>query len=261
VPTLVLADGGRLHHEECGPERGTIPLVLLEGLGGDIPGWRRFLDLVAADRRIVALDHRGNGRSDPPPPDATVAGFAADVLALLDHLGLERVHLYGMSMGGKVGIELALDHPDRLASLTLASTNAGRARASRVTPPTPVPKGRPYLSLYSEAFVRDDPDQVEADVRERAARPRSFASGRAQWRAMRSWDAWDRLPKIRVPTLVVHGTGDRLTAVENGRRMAAAIPGAELALFEGGGHVLHVERPDDLAETVLGFLARVEAGA
>jgi 3-oxoadipate enol-lactonase len=252
VPTLALADGGRLHYEGCGPETGRTPLVLLEGLGGDIPGWGRFLDLVAAHRRIVAIDHRGNGRSDPPPPDATVAGFAADVVELLDHLGLERVHLYGMSMGGKVGIELA--------SLVLASTNAGRARASRVAPPAPVPKGRPYLSLYSEAFVRDHADLVEADVRERAARPRSFASGRAQWRAMKPWDVWDRLAEIRVPTLVVHGTGDRLTAVENGRRMAAEIPGAELVLVDGGGHVLHVEGPDGLAETVLGFLARAEAG-
>jgi pimeloyl-ACP methyl ester carboxylesterase len=75
---------------------------------------------------------------------------------------------------------------------------------------------------------------------------------------MKPWDVWDRLPEIRVPTLVVHGTGDRLTAVENGRRMAAAVPGAELALLQDAGHVLHVEEPDDLAKTVLRFLARVE---
>jgi 3-oxoadipate enol-lactonase len=74
-----------------------------------------------------------------------------------------------------------------------------------------------------------------------------------------AWDAWDRLSAVSVPTLVLHGTGDRLVSVENGRRIAQAIPGAELVLLEGAGHVFHSERADEADQIVLTFLDRVEA--
>ena len=256
MPFLTLADGCPLYVEEHGWAGS--PIVLLEGLGGDARGWDGNLPHLAARHRVIAYDHRGNGRSCPPPPEATMEVFAGDLLAVMDDRGLDRAHLYGMSMGGKVALEVALTRPHRVRSLILAATNAGRARASRVAAPDPVPKDQPFLSLYSEGFVREHPELVEEHARRRAERPRSLAAGRVQWRALRGWDVWDRLGEITCPTLVLHGTGDRLTSVRNAERMAEAIPGAELCLLEGAGHAYHLERPDAADAAVLAFLDRVD---
>jgi pimeloyl-ACP methyl ester carboxylesterase len=122
-----------------------------------------------------------------------------------------------------------------------------------------VPKDRPYLALYSEAFARDHPDHVAEDVLVGSQNPQPFHAGRRQWEAVDRWDAWDRLHRIAVPTLVLHGTDDRLVSVDNARRLAEAIPGAELRLLEGAGHVYHSERAEEADAAVLDFLDRVEA--
>ena len=209
---------------------------------------------------MIAYDFRGNGRSDKPDEPMTMETFVDDTAALLDELDIERAHVYGQSFGGMVAQELALDRPARVRSLVLAATHAGTARASKLGPPLrTVPKGRPYLALYSEAFAREHPEHVTDDLRVGSKNPQPPHAGRRQWEAFQGWDAWDRLGRIVCPTLVLHGTEDRMVAVENARRLAAAIPGAELVLLEGAGHVYHSERADEADGVVLEFLAKVEA--
>ncbi|HEX2025632.1 MAG TPA: alpha/beta fold hydrolase [Actinomycetota bacterium] len=247
-------DGGRLYVEVHGQEDAE-PLVLLEGLGGDVPGWRRNIPTLAAELRVVAFDFRGNGRSDPPPADPTMATFVDDTVAVLDHAGIPAAHLYGQSFGGMVAQELALDHPDRARSLILAATHPGHRHAVRSR--ARVPKGRPWEALYSEAFLRDHPDEVEEDLR--SGTPQAEEAARRQWTAMRGFDAYDRLPTLRVPTLVLHGTEDRTIDPANARLLAERIPGAKLVLLEGAGHVYHAERPAEADRAVLDFVRRVGA--
>src|SRR5436190_12442780 len=100
-------DGCRLHYELHGdPDRE--PLILLEGLGGDIPGWRRNIPTLAEELFVIAYDFRGNGRSDAPDQPMSMATFVEDTAALLDELGLDSAHLYGQSLGGMAAQELAL---------------------------------------------------------------------------------------------------------------------------------------------------------
>lgn len=252
MPFLDRPDGARLSHEVHGPSAGE-PLLLLEGLGGDLAGWRRNIPHLAAELRVVAFDHRGNGRSTAPDEPMTMATFVDDALALLDHVGIDRGHLYGQSFGGMVAQELALSRPERVRSLVLACTHPGVRHA--VPGRVAVPKGRPWEALYSARFLREHPDEVEADLR--AGTPQAPAMARRQWEAMQGFDAYDRLPSLRVPTLVLHGTEDRTVHPDNARVLAERIPDARLVLLEGAGHVYHAEQPEAADAAVMEFVRSV----
>jgi pimeloyl-ACP methyl ester carboxylesterase len=260
MPELTRPDGCRLNYEVHGSPAATA-LLLLEGSGGDIPGWRRNIPHLSARHLVIALDSRGNGLSDAPDAPMAMATFVDDALAVVEAVTGDRPHVYGQSFGGMVALELALTHPDRVRSIVLAATHAGSARASRPGRDANVPKGKRYLALYSEAFAREHPEHVADDLRVGAQQPQAPHAGRRQWEAMRAWDRWDDLGRVRVPTLVLHGTEDRVVAVENARRLSAAIPGARLALLDGAGHVYHSERADEADRVVLAFLDEVEEAA
>jgi 3-oxoadipate enol-lactonase len=258
MPWYERPDGCRLFHELRGPEAGP-PLLLLEGLGGDIPGWRRNIPHFAQRYRVIAYDFRGNGRSDKPFGQLSIGTLVADTFGLLAHLGVDSAHVYGQSMGGMVGIEMALARPDEVRSLVLGASHAGRRRATPVGPSGRVPKDKPYLALYAEGFAREHPDHIAEDILVGSQNPQPLHASRRQWEAVDGWNAWHRVAEISVPTLVLHGTDDRLVSAENARRMAEAIPGAALVLLEGAGHVFHSEFADDADAAVLAFLDRVEA--
>jgi 3-oxoadipate enol-lactonase len=253
VAWLDRPDGCKLFYELHG-DPATPPLVLLEGLGGDIPGWRRTIPHLAAELRVVAYDFRGNGRSDAPDEPMTMATFVDDTIALFDELSIERAHVYGQSFGGMVAQELALSFPRRARTLVLACTHAGGTHVVRSK--AKVPKDRPYLALYSPRFAEEHPEHVAEDFRIGSANPQRPHAGRRQWEAMQRFDAYDRLPGIGAPTLVLHGTEDRTVDPENARILAERIPGAELLLLEGAGHLYHSEQPEKADAAVLDFVRR-----
>jgi 3-oxoadipate enol-lactonase len=248
-------DGCRLYYELHGdPDRE--PLVLLEGLGGDIPGWRRNIPALSEDLLVAAYDFRGNGRSDAPDEPMSMATFVEDTVALLDELGLDSAHLYGQSLGGMVAQELALSHPDRVRSLMLAAAHCGGAHV--VPSKAKAPKDRPYLQLYSEAFARAHPEHLRADLR--AGLPQARHATRRQREAALAFDSCDRLGRIRAPTLILHGTEDRVIDPAKARILAERIPQAELVLLEGAGHVYHSEQPEAADRAVLEFIGRHPGG-
>jgi len=246
-------DGCRLYYEVHGSAQSP-PLILLEGMGGDIPGFRRNIPHLAEELRVIAYDFRGNGRSDAPDEPMTMGTFVDDTIALLDALGIERVHVYGQSFGGMVAQELALDHPKRLRTLVLACTHTGGSHAVRRS--VTVPKDEPWRQLYAPGFPDGHPEHVAEDLRVGSANPQKPHAGRRQWEAMQAFDAYDRLQEIRVPTLVLQGTEDLMVPVENARILAERIPGAELALLQGAGHVYHSERAEEADALVLDFVRR-----
>ena len=252
MPSLVRPDGCGIHYELFGYP-GSPVLTLLEGIGADIAGWRRNIPTLASELRVVAIDHRGNGASGEPPGPCTMTTFVEDALAVLDELGVERAHVYGQSFGGMVAQEMALTYPDRVRTLALAGTHPGPAHAIAVAGRT-VPKGEPWRALYAPGFPEVRPDVVAEDRRVAAAQPDHPRGQRRQWEAMQTWDAFDRLPQIAVPTLVVHGTEDRVVAPGNAELLARRIPGAELRLLEGAGHVFWSERPEFADRLVLDFI-------
>jgi pimeloyl-ACP methyl ester carboxylesterase len=230
-------------------------MILLEGLGGDIPGWRRNIPVLARELRVIAYDFRGNGNSDDPPGSVTISTFVDDTVALLDALGVDRAHVYGQSFGGMVAQEMALTRPDRVRTLILGCTHPGprhalRGKSSRV------PKGEPWRAVYSPGFPDRHPHHVAEDLRIGAAQPKHPQGGRRQWEAMQGFDSFERLPWLLIPTLVVHGTEDQTISSENAELLARRIPGAELVLLAGAGHLYHSEQAEAADAAVLDFVRR-----
>ena len=251
MPYVERLGAPRLYYEVAGDPRRQ-PIVLIEGLGGDVTGWRRNVPHLAAELFVVAYDHRGCGRSDPAGEPTTMATYADDLLAVLDELRIPRAHAYGQSFGGAVVIELALSHPDRVRSAIIAATHPGSRHA--VPASGRAPKHEPWRQRYSPAFAEAHPDLVRED-RELGGR-RSRTGERRQWDAMRAWDAYDRLGRVTVPVLVLHGSQDQLVHPDNATLLAGAIPGAELAIFDGAGHAYHLEQAERADDVVLDFVRR-----
>jgi 3-oxoadipate enol-lactonase len=254
MPVLTRPDGVRLYHEVHGDGP---PLILLEGMGGDIPGWRRNIPTLARELRVIAYDFRGNGNSDDPLGPTTMETYVDDTVALLDALAIDRAHVYGQSFGGMVAQELALSRPERVRTLILGCTDMGERTTIRAEGAT-APKHEPWRSLYGPGFPERYPEHVADDLRVAGLQPDHPIGRRRLWEASRGFDSYDRVPDLSVPTLVLHGTEDRLIPVENGRRLAERIPSAELVLLEGAGHVYHSEQAEAADAAVLDFIGRHE---
>ena len=261
---LASVNGLDLYYEETGSGP---PLLLLAGLSGTALGWAMLLPALAEHFRVIAFDNRGAGRSSAPPGPYTTREMADDAVALLTHLGIERAHVIGQSMGGLIAQELALAHPQRVDHLVLYSTYARPRPAIH----------DPWLKNWVEASERGNPDQlatllmpwfltpafmaqpdqVEAAIAEWVADPYPApAQGvAAQAAACLSHDTLSRLGQIAAPTLVLVGAEDIVTPVACAQELAEGIPGARLHVLERGGHTPDVEYPEAVAEAMLAFLA------
>lgn len=258
MQTYVRPDGCRLAYETHG-DSSHPALLLLEGMGGDIPGWGRDIEALSASCHLVVYDHRGNGWSDAPDESQSMETFVDDALGLLDHLGIPTAHIYGQSFGGMVAAELALAKPERVMTLILAATHAG---GDAVVPSrAKVPKDEADTAIFSVAFVREHPHDVAALYR--AGVPQKPAGGRRQWEAMQGYAVGHRLSELTMPVLVLHGDQDRVVDVANAKVLARGIPGAELVILTGAGHVYQWEQPEQADAAVLDFIRRrgAESGA
>jgi 3-oxoadipate enol-lactonase len=253
VASIERPDGARLAYDVAGDPRRPA-LLLLGGVGGDASTWRHVVPLLAAERFVVVPDPRGAGRSTAPDTPTSVDTYADDALAVLDELHLERASLYGHSFGGIVALELALAHPDRVDAVIVGSTRSGRSSA--VPSSRKAPLGRPWEVLYSERFLHDRADVVDAD---RHAVVRNHRGERRQADAARAWEPGERLD-LRVPVLILHGSEDGLVDVANAERLARLLPDASVEILEGAGHAYHSEMPERSSEIVLDFLRRRRGG-
>jgi pimeloyl-ACP methyl ester carboxylesterase len=268
---FVDSKGTKIHYERSGEGE---PLLLIMGYGLSSDAWNPLLPLLAGYQAIT-FDNRGTGQSGPPDDDLTLHTLGDDAVAVLDDLHLRKAHVMGLSMGGMIAQAMAVDHPDRVASLVLGCTSPSPLRfigdpeaGVQLFSGTMLMGSDPEAALdilipliFSEEFLRENPSIRdlarlligEAKLSEGAALAMMRAFGDISKGTM--FDVTDRLGEIRVPTLVQHGTADRLVPVEAGRYIAAHIPGAEYQEFEGAGHIYSMERPAEAFPRVLGFLA------
>lgn len=263
VPVVESGDAS-LWWESTG--EGDPPLLLIQGLGYTADMWHRVLAGLAAQRRVVVFDNRGVGRSSVPEPPWTVEQFADDAMAVLDAVGAQRAHVFGVSMGGLIAQEVALRHPDRVVSLVLGCTHPGGREAARMDPDAAAmlmdrePRSAREAIEASLPFVYADATPAEAIAADVEVRLRYPLRGKAYWGQLdamrRHRGTFDRLGQIAVPTLVLHGDADRLVQPANATLIADAIPGAELTWLRGASHVFWTDQPDATLETVNAFLAR-----
>lgn len=262
--TLAEINGITIEHEERGSGP---PLVLIYGYGGSRHRWREeFLEHLATDFRLITFDNRGTGGSTKPEEPWVMADFAADTVGLFDHLGLESTFLLGLSMGGMIAQETALRAPQRIEKLILSDTHCG-AKTAVASPPwvaeafaidpelsaeQQARKSRP--TVYSQRFMEEDEAWLDDEFERLLPHRSPLATFARHAEAVQGWDAFERLPKIAQPTLVIHGGEDVLVLPENGRVLAERIPNAELAIVEGSGHIPQTEQPEYTAGIVRAFL-------
>ncbi|HET9622304.1 MAG TPA: alpha/beta fold hydrolase [Kofleriaceae bacterium] len=250
-------DGTRLAYEVIGAGP---PLLLIAGQASDRHVWDLVRDDFAAAYRVITFDHRGTGESDKPDAPYSTRGFADDAIAVLDAAGAPRAHVYGISMGGRIGQWLAVGHAARLGALVLGCTTPGNAhgvrRPRKVDPvlASGVP-ARMLPFLVSEAWHRAHPELLALLEAAGGDRTPAFAR-RLHFLASEAHDVWDQLPAVTTPTLVIHGDADQVNVAANAHLLAERIPGAELHLIPGGLHYYFVEHPPHASDVVLGFLAR-----
>ncbi|SDR27535.1 alpha/beta fold hydrolase [Natronobacterium texcoconense] len=260
------------------------PVVFLQDVGAGRWTWRWQREAVADEYEVLAPDSRGTGRSDAGLPPLvsrlpgklrtplvlnaagySVAGLAADLEAVLEDAGLSRVHLVGAGLGGMVAQQYAIDF-SRAKTLTLCGTTHGGGDA------VPIPdEGREHLvasagtdrerirkrmrPLFTERFTNRNPHLMDRIVEWRREQDANDPAREAQAAAFLAFDVGDRLDEIRVPTLVVHGTDDRVVPVQNGRLLAEKIADSRLELVDGGSHFAFVENATQVNEALLSFLA------
>jgi pimeloyl-ACP methyl ester carboxylesterase len=261
------------------------PLLLVMGLGGPMTWWDPELCRMLAQRGffVIRYDNRDTGRSTKFPGRITrtmlvraysgrrvrapygLHDLAADAFGLLDHLGLEAGHVVGVSMGGMVAQTMTLEQPRRVLTLTSIMSTTGKRSVGwqhpRLLPALMARRGRGRTAyargsaaiwdMIGSPLYPNDPAAVLAKAHETFDRGWSAGGVLRQMMAVTTQDNRSKgLRAVRVPTLVIHGTADRMVHVSGGRATAAAIPGAELLLIDGMGHDLPPALFDTFADAI-----------
>ena len=241
------------------------PLVLMHGIGADAAAWRTQLDGLSDAFDLIAWDAPGYGRSSDPPHDWPMAEYADMLAGFLDGLGITKAHLLGQSWGGVLAQEFYGRYADRVMSLILSDTTLGgdvtredgetrlQARLRALETMTPAEYAR---ARAPQLLAPDPPADLLREVEAMFARihPAGFRSAAI---ALAHADVRAVLPRIRVPTLVLCGAQDRVTAPALGTRLIGEIPNARKVVFPGVGHLNNMEQPDQYNATVREFLLSV----
>lgn len=266
-------DGATLWYDDRGS--GLPLLVLHGGLGLDHTYLRTAFDELVPEVRVVYLDLRANGRSTGDG-DFTMARLAADVDALRAHLELDRVAVFGHSYGGFVALQYALDHGERLTHLVVCDSDTrGPAPETMVAGlerlglepgllgafETPIETTADLLDVFAvvePAYLpHSSPGTARVGLADTVWRPEGSEGGSA---ALEGWDVGDRLGEISAPTLVLAGADDFMFPPERARSMAAALPRAEVTIFDACGHLPNVEAPEALRVALRAFLLGPDRG-
>jgi len=260
-----------IHYDVLGTDGPVV--IFVSGLGMRGEQWTPLSRaLVTRGFRAIQFDHRDIGRSSPMRGiDYSLVDMATDTLAVLDHAGVQKAHVVGISMGGMIAQEMLLRSPERFFRAVLMATWAGGQTAKMPESwlvellAAPVDKDdaaavdahlrRLYAAITAPGFAEKNPHLIDMVV--------SFALDQApasdvvarQLRAVGRFSSWDRLPDVAVPTLVVHGDADPLIPYENGEMLSRRIPGARLRSLPRVGHLVPLEAPLETFGAIVDFLS------
>jgi 3-oxoadipate enol-lactonase len=263
--SFVENQGTKIYWDEQGEGA---PVLLIMGLGYTSIMWNRIRPALAQHFRTVAFDNRGVGRSDVPPGPYSIATMASDAAAVLDAAGIACAHVFGVSMGGMIAQEFALQYPARTRLLILGCTAPGGPLAVRaeskvievllargMTPEEARDAILPYI--YDAVTPRE---KIEEDISVRQPWLPTPEGYIAQVQAILTWESYSRLAQITAPTLVIHGKSDALVPPGNGELIAKRIPGAKLVLLDHASHLFLTDQTEAAQKVILDFLSSDSGG-
>ena len=241
------------------------PLVLIHGLNGDATGWAVVMPEFAKCYRVIAPEVRGHGASGKPDIPYSIPQFSQDLFEFLRQLKIEQVHVLGLSMGGAIAQQFALDLPERVRSLILVSTFSyidphlhgafSRLRESLARGGYPAFFDEVVKLAFTPKFVSANTASI-AELKEKRIKINSpVAIGRAT-DACLSFNLKEEISRINHPTLIISGREDIFTPLHLSEQIHRSIRGSEWKIMEGVGHNLYIEKPAEMISIVLEFLAR-----
>ncbi|HEY0701793.1 MAG TPA: alpha/beta fold hydrolase [Candidatus Acidoferrales bacterium] len=253
-------DGVKLFWEETGVGE---PVLLIMGLGWASYLWNRTRKVLAEKYRVITFDNRGVGRSDVPEGPYPIPTMASDAAAVLDAAGVKSAHIFGISMGGMIAQEFAINYPDRVKSLILGCTAAGGPAALQPAPEVLQVLMRRGMTPQEAAEAIDpfiyhpdaSPELKDEELKLRMEwypTPEGYLS---QLQGIMMWEAYSRIGQIKAPTLVLHGDVDQLIPAGNGKLIAERIPNAKLVTIAKASHIFPTDQPEITREALLTFLA------
>jgi 3-oxoadipate enol-lactonase len=249
-------------------------LLLIMGYGLYSGHWASLIPPLSREYRVIYFDNRGTGRSDKPDIPYTIKMMADDAKGLLDAIGIDSAHVFGISMGGMIAQELAVNYPDKVKSLILGCTFTGGAKAILPTPEALAFLTNPEMAklpveeqarvmvpwLWTQEFIDRNPEAVEMYVAITSKCPTPPHGYACQAQAIAFHDTYERLPQITAPTLVIVGSADRIIPAENSGILASRIANAELVVLENAGHGFFIDAEAEAASRILDFLRRHSRG-
>jgi len=262
MPTIQ-ANGLNIAYHEQGEGA---PLILIRGYANSGALWYDQVPDLSAHFRVIAMDNRGTGESDKPEEPYTIADMAGDVIGLIEDLDMGSAHLLGISMGGMIAMQAALDAPYAVRSLVLGCTTCSGTRGFNPDPKVAeMFKTLPELSdeenvrrsmpvLFSEKTIRESLDICDRYVRESLKHRPPMSTFVNHIKAIARFDLCDRLSEIVQPTLILHGEGDLLIQPDMARHLYEAIPDSRMELMPGLGHLFFMEEAASFNRTVIAFL-------
>ncbi len=251
-------DGFPLEVQVSGPDDAPA-LLLLQGQANSHEWWDDLRGDFESDFRTITFDYRGTGGSRGELGELSTSSFAADAADVLDHLGVERTAVYGTSMGGRITQMLALNHSERVSAIVLACTSPGGPHAVK----RPREVGQALARLRGEEHTQYLFDLFYTPAWTVSAKyskmlgddTMTAVESSAHLRVSANHDAWDRLPEITAPTLIMHGDADRMNPVGNARILRDRIPGSQLLILPEGRHGFFEEFAEEVTPAVIRFLA------
>lgn len=264
MPTIEL-NGTRLYYEDTGTGDETI--LFSHGLLWDRRLFGPQVEALRSDYRCIAYDHRGQGRSAVPTESTIpIDLLALDAVALIEKLDLGAVHFVGLSMGGFVGMRVAVWRPDLVRSLSLLETSADpeprknvpRYKALNLVVAVAGPKAvasRVMPIMFGKTFLEDPERAAERDHWRGIIEGNAKTITKSVNGVLQRPSIADHLPEIQAPTLVVVGDEDVATTPAKAQRLVAGIPGARLVTIPGAGHSSTIEQPQPVIAALRGFLA------
>ena len=245
------------------------PLLLIAGLGAPHRAWRRIAPLLAEKFRVITFDNRGTGATEFPADELfTIPLMVRDAKAVLDAENIASAHILGMSMGGMIAQEFALTFPEKTRSLILTVTACGGANSVPAKPEVYFTLQGGNSNTPEEAFWAMSPfiydkstprEKLEEDINSREGQFTPPANFMRQMQAIFIWQgSFDRLSKIKVPTLILHGENDQLIPCANAKILADAIPDSKLVELENSSHIFTTDQTEKSAEAILDFLSKTK---
>jgi 3-oxoadipate enol-lactonase len=270
LPTVKVGDIN-IYYETHGDGE---PLLLINGYGQYSGHWAALIPALSREHRVIVFDNRGTGQSDKPEGPYNAKMMAADARGLLDVIGIDRAHVFGISMGGMIAQEFGINYPERVISLILGCTECGGKNAvpqtkealdflfgAEMAKLSAVERARRTTPmLWNQEFIDKHPKAVEFYIETTAKFPTPPHGYASQARVIRSIDTYDRLPQIKAPTLVIAGDADRIIPAGNSKILASRIPGAELVMLINSGHGFFGDAARESVGAILDFLKRHPKG-